>query len=204
MTALNSAAPVKPGSADVFLRPAAGMTRICVGCPSVLGPKNRSGRCRSCLAQHLNSDPAIVAKRKAAVLARFDNPAVVEEHRQRLARYMRNMPEADRERRRVHGRRMFRELLSNPEVVARSAASRNDPETRRRQGQTHSDTRLPWCPREMRPAYRAMRAKGLSPQEARDVLEPEIPGTAAHGRRIVANHQDAQRIRHERDVAQSY
>jgi hypothetical protein len=177
---------------------------LCSDCPKTLGPKNASGRCRSCLARANNASPATTEKRKAAIRARFNDPAVVEDHRARLARYMRDMPEADREARRANGRRLYREVLSQPDVAARALATRSAPETRKRQGLTHSDTMLPWCPREFRQLYRDLRAKGLSVAEARDVVELEIPGSAAHGRRIVANHQDAQRIRHERDVAQSY
>jgi len=117
---------------------------------------------------------------------------------------MRDMPEEAREARREHGRRMYREVLSKPDVSALATARRNDPEVRRRQGLANSDTLLPWCPRELRPAYRELRAKGCSVEEARQALEPEIAGTTAHARRTVANHIDAQRIRHERDRAQSY
>jgi hypothetical protein len=39
---------------------------------------------------------------------------------------------------------------------------------------------------------------------ARAILEPQIPGTAAHARRQVENRQIAGRIRDERDRAQAY
>jgi hypothetical protein len=49
-----------------------------------------------------------------------------------------------------------------------------------------------------------MTRKGTPPAVARAALEPEIPGTAAHTARVLANVRDAQRIRQERDQAQAY
>jgi hypothetical protein len=49
-----------------------------------------------------------------------------------------------------------------------------------------------------------MKVGGMPLAERKAVILAEIAGTPENARRAVLNHQDAQRVRHERDVAQSY
>ena len=174
---------------------------ICRTCPATLGPKNKSGFCRSCLARSLNADPAMVAKRKAAQAVYHARPEVKQGCRDRLATYLANMPESDRKRRAERGKWLAAHVLSRPDVVAATLA----PETRRRAGQSRTETLLAWCPPEKRDAYRALtRGGNVSAAEARRMIEAEIPGTVEHARRQIHNVTVAQRIRAEREKAQAY
>jgi len=170
-------------------------------CGKTLGKTNTSGKCRICHNRWINTDPEMIARRRAAQVEFFARPEVRENLRERARRYMANMPEAERERRREAGRRLFREHLARPEVVAITMA----PETRARAGQARTNTVLAWCPPELRAEYRRlMRSLRMTSAEARALLEPEIPGTAAHARRQVENRLIAGRIRDENQKAQAY
>jgi len=171
------------------------------GCGKTLGKQNRSGKCVSCFNAWLNADPEVLARRRAAQIEFFARPEVKAKLRDRLVGIVANMGEAERERRREHGRRQHRDHLSRPDVVARTLS----PETRARAGKSRSETVLAWCPPELRASYyQLVRSQKLSAAEARALLEPEIPGTAAHARRQVENRLIAGRIRDENQKAQAY
>lgn len=110
------------------------------------------------------------------------------------------MPEAELERRRANGRRLAREVLSRPEVKAKAASA----EVRARAGRAKTETMLGWCPPALRESYRHLLKKGYLAADARRIIEAEIPETAAHTKRVLANHRDVQRIRAEREQAQAY
>ena len=150
------------------------MRRTCSDCSKELGMRNRSGLCRSCLARRHNADPAVTARRKAAIRARFDDPEVLAAHRARIARYMANMPPEHRAARQAHGQAMYREVLCRPDIVAKREAARQEPGNRRRRGEKLSASRLPWCPAEWRPLYRDLTRKGVPPADARSAVEAEI------------------------------
>jgi hypothetical protein len=68
-----------------------------------------------------------------------------------------------------------------------------------------SRARLSWCPPEYLADYRRMtRIGGFRAQEARAVIEAELPGTRAHARRLIANTNFAMRLKQEREQAQAY
>jgi hypothetical protein len=145
--------------------------RICVaGCGRTISRQSKKGLCRSCAAKRLNSDPAIVAKRKANVQRYYDTPGVREEHARRLARHMANMSPEEIERRREHGRRTAREVLARPDVRAKS----NGREAKRIAGIHRSATVLSWCPPEWRDRYRELCKRGRRAPEARRMVLAEI------------------------------
>ncbi|WP_242181566.1 hypothetical protein [Sphingomonas sp. CARO-RG-8B-R24-01] len=152
----------------------------------------------------MRDDPVISAKRAAARAEYQARPEVKAARRARMANYMANMPEAERERRREHGRKMVATRLHTPESQAKALAARTTPEVKARRARSITRTWLPWLPDDLVEAYRALTRSGLSAADARAALEPEIPGTAAHTARVLANVRDAQRIRRERDQAQAY
>lgn len=49
-----------------------------------------------------------------------------------------------------------------------------------------------------------MKRQGFAQAERREIILADVPGTVEHARRTVRNHQDAQRIRAEREKAQAY
>lgn len=170
-------------------------------CGATLSRQNKSGKCRKCHNAWVNSDPDVLARRRAAQIEFFARPEVKAKLRARLVGIVANMGDAERERRREHGRRQHRDHLSRPEVVARTLS----PETRARAGQSRSNTVLAWCPPELRPAYHQMiQSQKLSAAEARAVIELEIPGTAAHARLQVENRQIVGRIRDENGKREAY
>lgn len=179
--------------------------RICIedGCTTAIS-KTSKGRCKPCALNRLRNDPAIKARRAAGIAAHHARPEVKEANRARMADFMVNMSEAGRERRREHGRQMVATKLHTPESQAKALAARSVPEVKARRSLSMARTLMPWLPSHLVQAYRDLTRSGLSPTEARVALEPEIPGTAAHTARVLANVRDAQRIRRERDQAQAY
>ena len=116
MEALNSAAPVEPGSADGSSRP---LARTCSDCPNAITRQSKTGRCRPCALAVTNADPGLKERQRAAVREYANRPEVRAASRARLAAYRANMPEADRENRRARGRAQVA-LLMSPQVRARS------------------------------------------------------------------------------------
>ena len=184
---------------------AAAAPRICIGngCTITIS-RTSKGRCRSCAAKRLSDDPDIKARRIAAQDAYFARPEVKDILRARIAKTMETLSDEEIERRRAHGRNMVATKLHTPEAQAKALATRMQPEVRARRGRSVTRTRLPWLPDHLIEAYRELTRSGMRAAEARAALEPEIPGTAAHTARVLANFTDAQRIRQERDRAQAY
>lgn len=171
----------------------------CANCPATLGRANKSGRCRSCLAKHLNGDPAIAARRKAAIQKRFARPEVMAAHIARLVERNANRPPEEVEQLREHGRRRMAAIRSDPVIMAKCDAARAAPDVRQKQGQALSDRMLPWCPREWRPLYRELRKVGTPVPDARRAVEAEIATVAARARRARAvpltHEQQLERVR---------
>lgn len=159
--------------------------------------------CRRCSIMRHRGDPVIEAKRVTNLRARYDDPAYVEAHRERLRVAIataRKRPEFMAWLR-EHGRRQYRDVLSRPDVVAKH----QDPAVRKEAGRRASNTRLAWCPPELRDEYRFLiKTHHMPAVEARALIEEMIPGTAAHARRTVANEQFKGRLKDERQKAQAY
>lgn len=170
--------------------------KVC-GCGKVLCAKNSSGRCRACHLNHMNTDPGI-RERALAGMRSEEGRAARENGRREWIK--RRTPE-QLARASAHGKRMHAAHLTRPEVVSANLS----PEVRSKAGMAASITRLPWCPPDLIPLYRYLTAKKrMRAAEARQAMADMIPGTPEYARRSVANALDAQRIRHERDIAQSY
>lgn len=178
-----------------------GLFTHCKVCGKPVSRQSKKGFCKPCSARHLHADPQIVANRAAAVAAFCARPEVIAENRRRIAAYMANMPEADREARRAHGHQLYRRYLSTPE----NRALVTSPEIRARVGARVSETRLGWCPPEKRAEYEHLvYTKRLTAAEARAVIEAELPGTAEHARREIASRQLSSRLREERRQREAY
>jgi len=191
---------MKPTAAPAALLPQPDRVHAVCACGIQLGRANKSGKCRSCLAKHLNADPVMIAKRRAAQVEFFAKPETKAALRERLAVTMANLSDDERERRRVAGQALARNVLSRPDVVARTLSR----DARERAGRARTDTTLAWCPPHLRGEYRGLVRQGFRAAEARAMIEPEIPGTVAHAQREIANRKLANRLRHERQKAQAY
>lgn len=173
----------------------------CTVCGKPVSKQSRKGFCRPCAARRLQTDPEIVATRAAALAEYCARPDVIESNRQRLASYMANMPAADREARRQHGRQLVKRYLSTPE----NCALVTSPEIRAKATARLRETRLGWCPPEKRAEYQHLVRVGRVPAaEARRIIEAEIPGTLEHARREIANRQLKARLRDERQRQEAY
>lgn len=148
----------------------AGGVKTCV-CGTSLGLKNKSGLCRSCIAKRHNADPEMQARRKAAIQERFKDPAVRAAYARRIGEHVANMSDEERAARREHGRWMYRNYLSQPDVVAKTSSK----DARRRAGISRSDTVLAWCPPAYREQYRALKASGaVKAAEAKVMILDQI------------------------------
>lgn len=137
-------------------------------------PKSRKAkRCRSCAAKWMNSDPATHARRLQGIRAHYDDPdnrAKARKKVQDLTKRVMADPEMV-ERKREHGRRIYRDVLSRPDVRAKNLS----PEVRAQAGRSRSDTVLAWCPPEYRDLYRELwRSRNASGAEARRMIEEMI------------------------------
>lgn len=171
----------------------------CSSCYKPLGRGNKSGMCRSCVCQRLNTDPEMHARKVAGTRKKYEDPAWVAAKRAKLIEIGRR-PDVI-EKRRIRGREHAKAVLTRPDVWNRTQT----PEARARAGRKRSETVMGWCPPELRDEYRDLvRSKRIPAAEARAIIEERIPGTAAHGRRMVAQSQLNMRLKNERDQMQAY
>lgn len=150
-------------------------------------PKSRKAtRCRACQIAHLNSDPQVIANRNAAIVQRFSDPVVRDQARTRV-RALTAAKLADPEqyeRLREHGRRIYRDVLSRPDVIAKCQA----PEVRARAGRKRTATVLGDIPPRLRAEYRRLKATKLIPAaEAKAIIlaqyQKELDAVVAKGGR---------------------
>lgn len=152
----------------------------CLDCGSLLGIKNRSGRCSHCQPAHANRDPAFQKRRVAGIKRKWEDPEFLAKMRKIASRMGQKaaLDEDLQERRRAWGKYAYANWLGKPEVRARALAS----PTRAR---TMSETRLAWCPPEMRQKYRdlkrrtkmrAAEAKKIILREWADIQAVRDPG----------------------------
>lgn len=87
------------------------------------------------------------------------------------------------------GKRLRAATVQSDELVAKQIAGRR---------------RSFWVPEGYDEFNRQLKQKGFPAAERKAIILAEVEGTPEHARRTVANHFDAQRIRQERDRAQSY
>lgn len=180
--------------------------RICStpGCGAVIGTQGKTGMCRPHALAAMHADPAY-RDRLQAGQRRFltDREAVAERSAKMLAgvdRYRASMTAEQRAKASEHGRWLYRTHASRPDVVARSQS----PEARTRAAAKCSDTVLSWCPPERRAEYKRLVRRKVPAEEARRIIEAEIPGTAEYARRELASIALAARMRRERIERDTY
>jgi len=176
------------------------IARTCSDCPSLITRQSKTGRCRPCSAKRLTSDPELAARRLEGVRQWYDERGGREMAGLRLAELNRNPTPALEAARKRQGQKQIAYLL-DPDIRARSAS----PQSRAKAEAKKEETLLGWCPPERRDEYRQMLySSRLHAAEARRIIEADIPGTAAHAERVVAQNLLNARLKHEREQAQAY
>lgn len=148
--------------------------RPCLGCGTAIGLTGKTGRCRACAAVY-SATPALIA---AMASARWARPGAREAQSERLKSVLANLSDAERERRRVCGRKVYRDVLSRPDVMARTLS----PEVRAKAGRGVSAARSAWCPTEYRALNSELRERGHSLADRKAMIADQI---AADQRRAV-------------------
>lgn len=173
------------------------MTKTCQ-CGGALGPRNKSGQCRTCSSRavcaRLNADPAVKAKARAT-MSRW-----TPEQRAAKVRHLqeREIPPEEMARRRARGAELARMMHQDPEIAAR----RLSPEVRKRAGAKRTETTIGWCPPAYRDRYRALLQKhATTAADAKALILDEI---AADARREVRRNQEEMDRRHRRELEQRY
>lgn len=169
--------------------------KTCVDCPKQISA--RATRCKPCAIALSNSNPELIAKRRAGLIRAFENPEVRQRQREGARRSKLEKMARDpayRARLQNFGRTQG---LVNIQLA-------QTPEARKAAGKTLSDRALAWCPVEHRALNYELRRKGLSLAERKAAILPEIPGTAEHAQREVARNAFKARLKHEREQAQAY
>lgn len=160
--------------------------RTCSDCGAEISAQSKTGRCHRDAMIALHANPAYRAKRLAALDRHFAKPGAKEAAGRRLLKYRDEMPEADRERRREHGRWLAAEVLT-PELRAKSQT----PEARARAIAGNAEAKLGWCPPDRRDEYRLLvRRKRYSAAEARALIEADLKRLADQERKRPRTFED--------------
>ncbi len=144
------------------------MTRTCMDCPTELGARNLTGRCKSCATRHNNADPVAAEKRRQGIARRFADPEYRAAHAARCASMNRHISPEVREQRRQHGHRMTATL--------RAANDKITKDQRMAAGAARSATVLAWCPPEWREKYRDLKRRGRPAADAKRLVLDLIAG----------------------------
>lgn len=146
--------------------------------------KSATTHCKRCAAAALMRDPAIRARHKASIEAKFADPdkraAHIEVATHNIRQFLDRPGTIEFLRERAE---VIRPLSRLPEAVARRES--------RMKAAAEKRTRklLPWCPPDRLEQYRHLtRVKHLKPAEARAIIEDEIQRASpeAEARRIIA------------------
>lgn len=160
------------------------MTRTCEKCPRELGAKNKSGLCRSCLSKRINADPVTIEARRRGIAAHYAKPGAREAVAKRIMAYNANVPPEHVEMRREHGKRQHARYFAGADGYARLQS----PEARRKRGASVSETRMAWCPPELREEYRDLvRRQRLPAAEARAIIEAQAVRNAERAAKAEAD-----------------
>lgn len=166
------------------------MTRTCSDCPSPISRYSK-GRCRPCAFAAMQADPVATANRKAAVaeaVSRPESRAKLSDAQKRVNEQRRNDPEW-RAMKRNCGEKLQDLFRHSPEALAKWRQAR---------------LQMPkWCPPDLQDEYRALRRK-VGRDEARRIVEAQIPGTVEHARRMVASNALNMQLKHERELGSRY
>lgn len=144
----------------------------CKSCGKTVSAQCRTGYCRPCYTRKINSDPEIIAKRKAATERLWADPM----HRAKMAAIARQMGINARKDPKYrqwlteHGKRLCREVLSRPDVAHKANCS----ETKLRARDKRRATQIAWCPEEYRDQFfYLLRTKRIPYAEARRMVEEQ-------------------------------
>lgn len=168
------------------------MPRTCLDCAAHITRQSRTGRCKPCATRVSRENPAIEARRLAALRTALRTPearAAKSASRRRTEAERRNDP-AWIVYKRDCGRKARALYDASPEAQARNLAARA------RVGAKLSARRMAWCPTSLRDDYQMMRRKVGAPA-ARAAIEDEI-------RRAVAATLETQRVREQQRRSQAY
>lgn len=142
--------------------------RKCLHCSGQIIKENKTGVCRACFPKHgiarlQEMDPDYKAKHSAKIRRHYQiHPERRAEIAKSVSRYA-NRPEV-RKARSERAKAIGLQAMGN---AAQPAGS----EPRRRAGINCSNTKLAWCPHDLRDEYRhLLRNKGFSAEEAREVI----------------------------------
>ncbi|APL94118.1 hypothetical protein [Sphingobium indicum] len=133
-------------------------------------PRSRGAkRCKSCSAKHMATDPEIQRRRREGIRRHCAKPGTILAKRETLRRTMekvRATPE-HQEMLREHGKRLARDVLTRPDVVAKTLS----PETNAKRAASLSATRLRDIPHAMRDEYRVLtESKRIPAAEAKQII----------------------------------
>lgn len=111
-------------------------------------------RCKPCSAKHMATDPEIQRRRREGIQRYHQKPGVKLEYRERMRKALAaSMADPEQlERRREHGRWLRANVLTRPDVVAKTVS----PEVNAKRAASLSATRMRDIPAAMRDEYRRL------------------------------------------------
>lgn len=158
------------------------MNGFCTDCTAPLGPKNKSGYCRSCGSKRRYADPAYKARWHAGLAAKMEDP----EFRALRSKIMtdRYADPAARQAVSEAKKRAFQEKPEMLEAHCKRAAKqfsdwhkntdRDWSAWAKQQAAQRLAKRFAWLPEERRDEYRRMRRGGIPADEARGIIERDM------------------------------
>lgn len=154
------------------------MTRECTTCGKQISKQSRTGMCQPCSTRALNASPAFQERRLAGIRRKVEtDPEHVARLRERIVAAGK-LPQAVEARRAAMGQRRIWEH-------ARGGPPAGSP-SRIRGGIRQSETKLAWCPRELRDAYRDLvKRKRIPAVEARRLILEQHDRNMANFRRLI-------------------
>lgn len=157
-------------------------------------PEQRAARAER--ARLLSADPAVVAKRTAAMAKTYSDPKV-------RARHAQACHDAKQERMKDPA---FRAKLvdAGKRVGAHNFRHACTPEARERAREEIRRAHLAWCPEEFWELNQQLKRKGFRLAERKAIILADVEGTPEHARRSIENYEFAGKLKRERDLAQRY
>lgn len=152
--------------------------RTCSTCAKQISAQSKTGMCQPCSTRALNADPSFQERRLAGIRRKIKtDPAHVARLRERIIAAGK-LPQA------VEARRNSMKMCRVWER-ARGGPPAGSPE-RIRAGQRQSETKMAWCPRELRDDYRRLvHSKKIPAAQARGLILEQHERNMAKFRRSI-------------------